>query len=223
MSAISTDPYSSIGLSPPPKEETSRKGSLGQSDFLKLMTTQLMNQDPMAPMENGEFLGQMAQFSTVSGIQSLQASFEKLATALQTNRVLEASTMVGKKVLVEADRAELGSDGAGLKGVVEVPEGVSTVQLTLRDARGAVARQLTLDVGGAGPMDFSWDGLLQDGTAASAGSYTVSAMALVNGQNTQLTTRLALPVVSASIADDGVVLNTSKGSVRLADVTRIFT
>ncbi|MDM7321939.1 MAG: flagellar hook capping FlgD N-terminal domain-containing protein, partial [Gammaproteobacteria bacterium] len=153
MSTISTDPYSSIGLSPPPKEETSRKGSLGQSDFLKLMTTQLMNQDPMAPMENGQFLGQMAQFSTVSGIQSLQASFEKLATALQTNRVLEASTMVGKKVLVEADRAELGPDGAGLKGVVEVPEGVSTVQLTLRDAQGAVAWQLTLDAGGAGPMD----------------------------------------------------------------------
>jgi flagellar basal-body rod modification protein FlgD len=223
MSAIATDPYSSIGLSPPPKEESSRKGSLGQSDFLKLMTTQLMNQDPMAPMQNGEFLGQMAQFSTVSGIQSLQASFEKLATALQTNRVLEASTMVGKKVLVEADHAELGSDGAGLKGVVEVPEGVSTVQLTLHDARGAVARQLTLDVGGTGPIDFSWDGLLQDGTAAPAGGYTVSAMALVNGQNTQLTTRLALPVVSASIADDGVVLNTSKGSVRLADVTRIFT
>jgi flagellar basal-body rod modification protein FlgD len=223
MSAISTDPYGSIGLSPPPKEEASRKGSLGQSDFLKLMTTQLMNQDPMAPMENGEFLGQMAQFSTVSGIQSLQASFEKLATALQTNRVLEASTMVGKKVLVEADRAELSSDGAGLKGVVEVPEGVSTVQLSLRDAKGAVVQQLSLEAQQPGSLDFSWDGRLQDGTPAPAGSYTVSAMALVNGQNTQLTTRLALPVVSASIADDGVVLNTSKGSVHLADVTRIFT
>lgn len=223
MSAIPTDPYASIGLAPPPKEETSRKGSLGQSDFLKLMTTQLMNQDPMAPMENGEFLGQMAQFSTVSGIQSLQLSFEKLASALQTNRVLEASTMVGKKVLVEADRAELGADGAGIKGVVEVPEGARSVQLTVRNAQGAVVKQLGLEAAGPGSLDFAWDGLLDDGTPAPAGSYTLSAMTAVNGQNTMLTTRLALPVVSASITDDGVVLNTSKGSVRLADVTRIFT
>lgn len=223
MSAISTDPYASIGLAPPPKDEAKSKGSLGQSDFLKLMTTQLTHQDPMAPMENGEFLGQMAQFSTVSGIQGLQASFDKLATALQANRVLEASSMVGKKILVETDRVELVTKGTGIKGVVDVPEGAQQVELSIRDAQGAVVRTFTFEAAAQGTLDFEWDGLLDDGQPAPAGAYSVAAMARVDGQGSPLVTRLALPITSASIAEEGVVLHTAKGSLPLADVTRIFT
>ena len=63
-----------IGAKTPEADPTKRKSSLGQEDFLRLMTTQLQNQDPFAPMENGEFIAQMAQFSTVTGITEMGQS-----------------------------------------------------------------------------------------------------------------------------------------------------
>ena len=99
---------------------------MGQADFLKLMTTQLRNQDPFEPLENGEFLAQIAQFGTVTGIQELQQSFGDLSSALQSNRALQASVLVGKQVLVEGSQAELGAD-TPLRGAVELPAATSSM------------------------------------------------------------------------------------------------
>ena len=58
--------------------KTGPRDKVGQDQFLELMITQLKNQDPMKPMDNGQFLSQMAQFGTVSGINDLQKSFGSL-------------------------------------------------------------------------------------------------------------------------------------------------
>src|SRR3569832_2993970 len=76
---------------------------LGQSDFLKLMTSQLRNQDPMQPMDIGAFLGQIAQFSQVSGIQDMQASVKQLVDTLSSNQAMQASSQVGKTVVAPAE------------------------------------------------------------------------------------------------------------------------
>ena len=69
------NPYSNLTVTPKPETAaTPKKTSLGQEQFLKLMTTQMTHQDPTKPMENGDFLTQIAQFGTVSGIQDLQKS-----------------------------------------------------------------------------------------------------------------------------------------------------
>ena len=85
--------------------------SLGQDEFLELMMTQLQNQDPLNPAESGEFLSQIAQFGTVNGITELQQSFSTLASSLQSNQALQASTMVGRSVLVENNILQLGATG----------------------------------------------------------------------------------------------------------------
>ena len=88
----------SLGLakSKPKMEEQ----KLGQEDFIKLMTTQMNHQDPMKPMENGDFLSDMAQFSTVAGLKEIKDSFNNLATSLQSSQALQASSMVGRTVLI---------------------------------------------------------------------------------------------------------------------------
>ena len=94
-----------IGAKTPEADATKRKSSLGQEDFLRLMTTQLQNQDPFAPMENGEFIAQMAQFSTVTGITEMGQSLQGISDKLNEFRIATASDLLGNSVLVPGNIA----------------------------------------------------------------------------------------------------------------------
>ena len=125
--------YDQLGLA---RQETDQKAKnpeeLGQEEFLKLMTTQLNHQDPFNPMENGDFLAQMAQFATVSGISGLQDQFTAFADAMRGNQLLEASTLVDREVMVASDLAPMGADAQGrpaLSGAVEIDRGADQVQV----------------------------------------------------------------------------------------------
>ncbi len=229
-SISATNPYADLGLSPPPAEPAKTNNDLGQDDFLQLMTTQLMNQDPFAPMESGDFLAQMAQFSTVSGIQDLQNSVESLLSTLRSDRVLQASSIVGKQVLVDGDSAQLvasqgvdGKPGPGsLTGAVQVPAGVGNISLSILDAQGQVLHTQNLSASAEGLVDFNWDGQLADGSYAPSGSYRVVAQALVDGEPQALLVQTAARVDSVSLADEAIMLHTAQGSIALDDVSRIL-
>lgn len=92
-------------------DAAAKRKELGQDEFFELIITQLQNQDSFKPMERGDFLGQIAQFSTVNGISDLQQSFATLATSLQPSQALQASTMVGREVVVPRDVVALKTDG----------------------------------------------------------------------------------------------------------------
>ena len=100
-----------LGIQKPAKE-TGSSDKLGQADFLKLMTTQLQNQDPFAPMENAEFIAQMAQFSTVTGITEISESLKGMSDQLSEFRIATAANMLGHSVLVPGSTAYPGSDGS---------------------------------------------------------------------------------------------------------------
>ena len=89
------------------EEETSRGSTdtLGQSDFLKLMTTQLQNQDPFAPMENAEFIAQMAQFSTVTGITEMGTELKGIAEQLGEFKIATAANLLGNSVMIPGNYA----------------------------------------------------------------------------------------------------------------------
>ena len=110
-----------------PSEEDSRT-ELGQDDFLKLMTEQLANQDPFEPMENGEFMGQIAQFGAVDGINNLLTSFNDLAVNLQSSQALQASNIIGRQVLVNHDQGYLPETGT-LDGAVELDSSASNTSV----------------------------------------------------------------------------------------------
>ena len=133
----SFDP-AALGLAVPDEVE---KEELGQEEFLQLMLTQLENQDPFKPMESGEFLGQLAQFGTVTGLGELQQSFESLSGSLISDQALQAASLVGRSVTIESGEGVLQPDAA-LTGAVELPTGSSSVSVQVMDAAGQITRCL---------------------------------------------------------------------------------
>ena len=203
---------------------TPEKKSLGQEEFLELMMTQLQNQDPLNPAESGEFLSQIAQFGTVNGITELQQSFSTLASSLQSNQALQASTMVGRSVLVEHNALQLTS-GSAASFAVDLPQSVAGLEISISDNAGQVVRQFNLGTQGGGIVDFSWDGLNNNGEQVAAGAYRVTAEAVIEGQNQSLNTLVVAPVESVSLARDGSepTLNVSNiGAVALDSVRRVL-
>lgn len=212
MATIDTGVFDNLGLSQRGTSSAQGGDRLGQAEFLKLMTTQLNNQDPMAPMENGEFYSQIAQFSTVAGIQDLQASFEQVATALYSNQALQASTLVGRDVLVSSSQAALAAGGA-IKGAVDVPVATSQLAVNVYDQAGQLVRRVNLGAQSAGQVTFSWDGTKADGSAAPPGVYHIESDMLFDGKPVALETMVSTRVDSVTMgrSGDGVVLNLSGG------------
>jgi flagellar basal-body rod modification protein FlgD len=142
-------------------------GDLATEDFLALMTTQLRNQDPLKPLESGDFLGQIAAFSTVSGIGELNNSFEGFAQSMQSDQALRGSALVGRSVLVPSSLGNLEVDGS-IKGQINVPGGVSDLKVQIYNEAGVPIR--TIAIGPAsGYTSFSWDGVDDDGQTLPAG------------------------------------------------------
>lgn len=169
------------GFAPPPQPAS--RGDLGQEDFLTLMITQFQNQDPFEPMDNGEFLGQLAQFSTVNGIQSLNDSFGGLAGSVQDNQALQAAGLVGHSVLAVTNIGHLDDSGT-LNGAIELESSAADVQIDITDASGALVQSLRLGQQAPGLVNFSWDGRTSSGDRADSGHYQVSAR-VVRGSNTE--------------------------------------
>ena len=192
------DPLSAVRVQQAVKKDT----SLGQKDFLSLMIAQLKNQDPFKPMDNGQFLGQMAQFSTVSGIQGLQDSFSSLATSLQSNQALQAANLVGRGAMIDSNALPL-DDGAGAYGAIDVPNGAADVTLEIRDASGQTVRRVNMGNQPAGIQSFQWDGTDDSGNRVAAGGYSIAATATIGGRTQSLTTLAAERIDSITLDPSG--------------------
>ncbi|VAX08873.1 Flagellar basal-body rod modification protein FlgD [hydrothermal vent metagenome] len=223
MSAMNTDNdiYASLGLTRTLQPE--KKGDLGQDDFLKLMVTQLKNQDPFKPMENGDFLAQIAQFSSVTGIKELNQSFADLSASMASSQAMQAGSLVGRGVLASLDYGMLPTGGS-LSGEINLPASSTGVSVTIEDISGAVVRELHLGPQPAGPVQFSWDGLADDGDFAQPGAYRVKAEAIIGDQTTALEPLISAIVSSVSVgaAGEGLMLNLEGlGPLPFADVAKI--
>ncbi len=165
----------------PSPSATSGDAELGSADYLTLMVAQIQNQDPFSPMENGQFVAELAQFSTVSGIEDLNQNFSTLAASISSDQTLQASGLIGRDVLLNQPTG-YAEAGEGLGGAVDVPVQSGGVTVAVRDASGALVRQISLGGRGAGLARFEWDGRDASGQIAPAGQYSFSASINVNGQ-----------------------------------------
>lgn len=219
--AVADSPYSALGLNAKP---AARSSSLGQADFLRLMTEQLKNQDPLKPLDNAQFLGQLAQFSTVQGIDKMQSAMEAVASVMESDQTLRAAGLVGRDALVEVSTVDLQA-GAGVRGEVTATS-AGPVTFDVVDAAGTRVRQMTIQANAAGNTAFAWDGRDDAGQPAAAGRYTVRAAsgsgATDAGTTEALTVRVAARVDSVSIEPSGLVLNLAGlGSHPLSAIRRI--
>ncbi len=195
---------------------------LGQNDFLRLMIEQFRSQDPTKPMDNAQFLGQMAQFSQVQGLQQLQDSFGSLAQSLQSDQSLRAASLIGHKVIVESPEGTLDSDGT-LLGAVDVPQGATAVTVEIKDSTGRVVKTLNVDAHPAGQTRFSWDGHATDGSTLPAGEYAISAKATVNGAAQAITTYATVNVQAVRLGATEPILDLGGlGQILLSQVFAII-
>ena len=195
--------------------------TLGQADFLKLMTAQLKNQDPFNPVDNTQMIAQMAQFSSVAGISQMNTTLTGIAAKLGATSTSDAMGYVGKTVLTEGTTAYPRASG-GIAGKIELGDNASAVDVTISDANGAVLKTLSLGSRAKGTVDYDWNGSTAGGTAAT-GPFTVAVAARNGGATVAATGLVWAPVESVSLASgsDPVLNVTGLGAVKLADVRSV--
>lgn len=214
--------FDSLGLGAV-KDEEKDQGQLGLEQFLKIMTTQLQSQDPLEPMDNGDFLGQIAQFGTVSGIGDLNKSFSSFSDSITSGQALQAGSLVGRSVLAPVNSGYL-EMGSSINGRVELPSSASEVEVTISDQNGQLIRSMKMGSHPSGPLEFSWDGINNNGDYVQPGVYNVMVTAGRGVTQETLQTNLYNKVHSVTMGGgaDGLILNLAgAGQLPFSSITAI--
>lgn len=193
-----------------------------QNNFLTLLVTQMKNQDPMNPMDNAQVTSQMAQLSTVTGINQLNSTMASLSNSYQTSQNLQAATLIGRSVVAPGNSMYLGSGSSATYGV-SLPGNANNVTVTVRNAAGQVVKTINAGALPAGDNKLSWDGTMTNGAAAPAGTYTFSVAATASGQSVAASGIEYGTVASVVANATGVQLNLANnlGQINLADIKQV--
>lgn len=183
---------------------------LGRTQFLELMIAQMSHQDPLDPAKNEEFVAQLAQFSTLEGIENLNKSFASMALSMQTTMATQAAALVGRNVVAPTSLAVL--DSEGITGAIDVPLPASNVTVDISNGAGELVRRINLGATSAGRLAFGWDGTGAGGQELPEGSYEVRAYGEFDGERAELTVNMPDQVVSISLGPNGVIANLAGGS-----------
>ncbi|HJV73408.1 MAG TPA: flagellar hook assembly protein FlgD [Noviherbaspirillum sp.] len=208
-----------------PKKSTTSKSAVEETQdrFMKLLVTQMRNQDPMNPLDNAQVTSQFAQLSTVTGIDKLNDTLASLMGTYQVSQSLQAANMIGHGVLVPGSKMALVKGGA-IMGV-ELPKAAEKVDITIRDASGIEVRTINLGAQEAGSLPLTWDGKKNDGTAAPDGNYTFEVTATQKDEKVAATALQfgLVGTVATGPNSKGVTLNLEGiGKVDFADVRQIL-
>lgn len=146
-------------------KETEKENELGRNAFLELMVAQLNNQNPLEPTDNQAFVAQLAQFSTVEGLDNLNDTADTMMSQFTSNAALQASSLVGQSVIVEGNDMGLLTTGGVVSGYTELEDSTSDLVLNITSAEGELLEQVQLGNRDAGAMSVRWDGynLMVDG------------------------------------------------------------
>ena len=214
-----------IGLtSSPATQSRMGRSDLTSADFLRLMTEQLKNQDPLKPLSNAEFVSQMAEMSTAQGVGDLQSAMDTMTQAINGDQALRGAALIGRTALIETDRLPLiaGPDGAlSASGVAAAP-GAGPVTIDITTANGALVRRLQVPAQGPGDVPFQWDGLDERGQPVAPGTYLMRAT-FGEGRGAQAVgTGTMAPIESVTLDPQGMLLNLQGlGTAPLSSIRRL--
>ena len=197
--------------------------TLQQEDFFALLSQQLAYQDPFEPVENTEMISQMSSFTTAEGIATLGTEFAGLKEVLSSSQALQASSLVGKKVLIPDNTGYL-AETEGIDGSITTSTGAYSTMVSIENSSGAVVRSISLGDIGAGNQRFSWDGLDNNGERLPEDTYTLKANGMVNGTGEELTVASYAHVESVSLGGGqaNVYLNLQGlGGIELSDAIEV--
>ncbi|MCQ4280989.1 flagellar hook assembly protein FlgD [Pseudomonas stutzeri] len=202
------------------KDREVKSNDLGKNEFLELLVTQLNNQNPLEPQENGEFIAQLAQFSTVEGVEKLNSSMETMLSGYHSSQALQASSLVGRKVIVPTDKAVVDTSET-FKASIVLPTTSSNVAVNVYDSAGTVVNRINMGQQQAGNVSFMWDGKDSSGKTLPPGTYRFEAQATYQGETKGLYTLLPANVDSVTLGQNGGELQLNLagvGSIGLSQV-----
>jgi flagellar basal-body rod modification protein FlgD len=206
------------GIAPSGASET-------QDRFLKILVSQMKNQDPMNPMDNAQMTSQMAQISTVNGIAQLNETLKGLATQFGASETLQGAGLLGRTVSVTGDQLSLsaaGNAGGTATGAWKLAGAADTVTVSILDANGKAVRTLNAGAQAAGTASFQWDGKDNAGNAVAAGNYQFKVSASKNGAAVGATTYSVGQVMGLAREAGSVSLDLGAlGAHSLADLQTI--
>jgi flagellar basal-body rod modification protein FlgD len=215
--------YSNLMAGMNPAAAASDAGSVAQTQerFMTLLVTQMKNQDPLNPLDNAQVTSQLAQLSTVTGINQLNSTLEAMMGNYQAGQSLQAANMIGHGVLVPGSQVDL-SAGKSVFGI-DLPEAVDSAKVTILDAAGNAVWSTELKSLEAGSLALTWDGKTTAGEAAADGQYRLEVKATRGGEKVAANPLSFGMVASVASSAQGVRLNLgAQGMVALADVRQIL-
>lgn len=192
-----------------------------QDRFLKLLVTQIQNQDPLNPMDNAQVTSQLAQLSTVSGIDKLNASVTAMSANFLSAQNLQAANMIGHGVIAPGNAIAL-KDGKAVFGL-ELPQNADSAELTIKDSAGVTVRKMSIGVLPSGINTMTWDGKTDSGSTAANGTYSFSVNA-TSGDKKLDVTSLSFGIVSSiTSTPQGAKLSVADiGDIPMSDVRQIY-
>jgi len=189
---------------------TTKSSTLGQADFLKLMTAQLKNQDPFAPVDNTQMVAQMAQFSSVAGISEMNSTLKAISDKLAGTSQSDALSFVGRTVLTEGTTA-YGRTAGGIAGAIELDDDASQVNVSIQSADGQVLKTIQLGAHTKGAVEYDWDGKTEDGAEAGNGPFNIIVNAGTDGAEVPSRSLVWAPVASVTMPSSGAPVLTLPG------------
>jgi flagellar basal-body rod modification protein FlgD len=202
---LSVDTLNSINGTPSASSIASASDAGSQDRFLKLLVTQLQNQDPLSPMDNAELTSQIAQINTVSGIATLNTSVQQLSSQFLQMQSLQGASLVGKDVIVPGNKLDI-ADGVG-QGGFELTSAADAVKVEVMSPAGKVLDTLNLGAQNSGMNSFDWTAGKYDNTSnltfrvtATTGATTLTSTALMRDK-----------VDAVSTSGDALMLELDRG------------
>ncbi|MDP1900676.1 MAG: flagellar hook capping FlgD N-terminal domain-containing protein [Rubrivivax sp.] len=212
-STAAVDPYATLASSTASSTAATSATSAETDRFLKLLVTQMQNQDPLNPMDNAEITSQMAQLSTVEGIANLNTTVLGMNTQFVQMQALQGAALVGHDITLQGNRVAV--DGSTGVGGFEMAGAADKVKIEILSASGRVVETLDLGAESAGRHAFTWDSAL----AADGNAYTFRVTATSGAATVPTTPLMRDRVQAVSSSASGLVLQTEhSGDIAYSDV-----
>lgn len=202
---------------------TAATATAAQDRFMTLLVTQLKNQDPLNPMDNAQMTSQMAQISTVSGINQLNTTLQALSASMTPNQTVQAANMIGRGALVPGSGVDLATAGGAGLGGFSLATPVDAATVSIYNQAGALVNTLDLGAQTAGITRWQWNGTDSTGAALPAGNYTFKVNASLAG-NTVAATNLQYGLIN-TVSQGATGLTLGVGSLQniaLAQIQQIL-
>lgn len=208
-----TDGYGPV-LGAPERDDS----AIGKLDFMQLLVAQIQNQDPLSPMDNAEFTGQITQFTMLEEMQAQSAKLDENLLMAQSINNTAMLGLVGKNVTVEGNALSV-AGGAATETTIAA-QGPGRATITVTDETGKVVRTYHRDVT-AGLNTATWDGKLDDGTVAADGDYTVSVEVANGDAAVPFTTLMTGPVQGLRYVNNVAVVMVGGREFYVSDIYKV--